>query len=611
MIKTLKGKITTIYICLVLMIALVGAISVASFHSLSRSIDGLMVNNYKSINAVNNMIESIDGQNMAILNYLNDNNKVGINLFYKNSDEFYKWYNIEFNNITESGEKDHVIKINNDYTKYITAFSNIQEIRNREGAYKALDFYNKEVVVQYNNLKNELKELSSLNEKAMFDGKDNVTNATIVTMYIILGVSLFGVIGGILISTFFINRFLKPMHILTESIKSVKEGHLHQEIPVVSSDEIGLLAHEFNNMTKRLQQFEYSSKGKLLAEKNKSLAIVKSISDPLIVLDTNHKIILLNDACEDIFHIKEEVVSNKHFLEGINNGEIYQYISSVYKEEQEKRTEKIMNIKTNGKDYYFNIISTAIEDKDLNIYGIVVLFQNVTKLKQLEIIKTDFINTVSHELKTPLTSIMMGVSLIADTKIGSLNEKQESIVSTIREDGESLTSLVNNLLQLCKIESDKAVFNIEPSSIIGIIENCIKMFDEQAAAKEVNLYYEASEKLPKVLADSDKITWTLNNIVSNALKYVNAGDEIFIKAFIKDNRMFVSVKDTGIGIPEEYQKRIFEKFVQVKGSDTETRNVGLGLAIAKEIVEAHNGNIWCKSKVDVGSEFTFTLPIAR
>lgn len=608
MIKTLKGKISVVYICLVLMIAIVGFTSVFSFHVLSRSIDGLMVNNYKSISAVNNMIEAIDGQNMSILNYLS-NEKTGIDSFYKNGDGFYKWYNIEANNITELGEKDYVTKINKDYTKYIMLFSNLQEIRNKQGTDKAFDFYNNQIITLYNNLKNELKDLSALNEKAMFGGKDKVTKDTIVIMYIILGLSSVAVIGGYFISTFFINKFLKPICILTESIRSVKEGELHKEISVASSDEIGLLAHEFNNMTKRLQQFEYSNKGKLLKEKNKSIAIVKSISDPLIVLDTDYKVVLLNNACEDIFGIKEEDVLNKHFLEGIRNGELYEYISSVYKEDNEKKSEKIMNLEVNEKDYYFNIISTAIKDRDLKVYGIVVLLQNVTKLKQLEKIKTDFMGTISHELKTPLTSIMMGLSLITNEKIGDLNEKQETIVDAMREDGERLSTLITELLQLSKIESDKAVFNIQQCSIIGIIENCIKRFNDQALYKEVNLYYEGSEELPKITIDPEKISWTLNNLVSNALKYINAGDEIFIKAEVKDNKMYISVEDTGVGIPSEYQKIIFDKFVQVKGGDLEMRSSGIGLAIVKEIVEAHGGEIWCESKLDLGSKFTFTLPI--
>ncbi|WP_411680468.1 ATP-binding protein [Clostridium thailandense] len=611
MIKTLKGKISVVYICLVLMIAIVGFTSAFNLHALSRSIDGLMVNNYKSINAANNMIEAIDGQNVAILNYLNNNDQKQINLFYKNSDEFYKWYNIEANNITELGEKDYVSKINNDYTRYVMSFSDVQDIRNKQGTDKATNFYNDKITNLYNNLKSDLKGLAAINEKAMFGGKDKVTNDSIAIMYIILGLSSVAVIGGYIISTFFINKLLKPIYILTESIKSVREGELHKEIAVDSSDEIGLLAHEFNNMTKRLQQFEYSSKGKLLTEKNKSIAIVKSISDPLIVLDTNYKFTLLNDACEDIFGIKETDVLHKHFLEGIRNGELYEYISSIYKEDNEKKSEKIMNIEVNEKDYYFNIISTAIKDRDLESYGIVVLFQNITKLKQLEKIKTDFMGTISHELKTPLTSIMMGVSLITDKKIGDLNEKQKNIVDAIREDGERLASLISELLQLSKIESDKAIFNMKQCSIIGVIENCVKRFNDQAISKEVNLYYEGSEWLPQVTIDPEKVSWALNNLVSNALKYINAGDEISIKVKAKNNEMYVSVEDTGVGIPNEYQKIIFDKFVQVKGGDLEMRSSGIGLAITKEIIEAHGGDIWCESKLDVGSKFTFTLPISN
>lgn len=609
MIKTLKGKISTVYIWLVLMIAIVGFTSVFSFHALSRAIDGLMVNNYKSISAINNMIEAIDGQNTAILNYLNNNDERGIDLFDKNSDRFYKWCNIEANNITELGEKDHISKINKDYDKYIMLFSNLQEIKNKQGTDKALDFYNNQIITLYNDLKNELKDLSSINERAMFGSKDKVTNDTILIMYVVLGLSLVAVIGGYFIATFFINKFLKPIYTLTESIKSVKEGELQKEISVATSDEIGLLAHEFNNMTKRLQQFEHSNKGKLLEEKNKSIAIVKSISDPLIVLDTDYKVVLLNNACEDVFRIKEEDALNKHFLEGIRNRELYEYISDVYKEDNEKISDKIMNLKVDEKDYYFNIVSTSIKDRDFKAYGIVVLLQNVTKLKQLEKIKTDFMGTISHELKTPLTSIMMGLSLITDKKIGDLNEKQETIVEAMREDGERLSSLISELLQLSKIQSDKAVFNIKQCSIIGIIENCIKRFNKQALSKEVNLYFEASEKLPKITIDSEKISWTLNNLISNSLKYINAGDEVFIKAVVKDNKMYVSVEDTGVGIPSEYQKIIFDKFVQVKGGDLEMRSSGIGLAIAKEIVESHGGEIWCESKLDVGSKFTFTLPI--
>ena len=196
-----------------------------------------------------------------------------------------------------------------------------------------------------------------------------------------------------------------------------------------------------------------------------------------------------------------------------------------------------------------------------------------------------------------------------DENIGALNPKQKEIIETIEEDGNRLTALVINLLQLIKIESDKSLFNFVPCSIVGIIDDCYKNFYEQAGNNDVNLYYEMDENLPKIKVDSEKITWVLNNLVSNALKFTNAGDEICIIAYADKTNIYVSVKDTGIGIPEQYLNKIFDKFVQVERHDYETRGTGLGLAIAKEIVEAHGGTIKCESKLDEGSIFTFTLPL--
>jgi signal transduction histidine kinase len=150
---------------------------------------------------------------------------------------------------------------------------------------------------------------------------------------------------------------------------------------------------------------------------------------------------------------------------------------------------------------------------------------------------------------------------------------------------------------------------MRPCSIIGIVEQSFKSFYDQAASKDINLLIDMDDKLPKIYADPEKISWVINNLVSNALKYTNAGDEISVSAEIKNNKMQISVKDTGAGIPQEYLKKIFDQFVQVKGYDLEVRGTGLGLTLAKEIVVAHGGEIWCESQIDVGSTFTFTLPL--
>lgn len=610
MLKTLKFKIVAVYIFLVFTIGVVGVTSIINVYSLSRSIDGLMVNNYKSINAVTNMLKAIEEQNNAITSYIYISPSKGIDAFHLNTDIFYKWFNIEYNNITEFGEKDTVSRINKNYSMFLKHFSEVQEIYNKNGGPAAYEYYGTTVLPVFLSLKEDLKSLSQLNEKAMFRSKETVTIAARNSMYIIIVLSSVAVMGGFIISRYSTNRTLKPIYSLTETVKAVKEGNIYLKAPVISEDEIGELTKEFNGMTERLHKLEESNLGKLLSEKNKSIAIVKSISDPLIVLDNNYKIILLNKACEKLFNISETEAINKYFLEAIKNGELYDFIYTSSKSNGSGIGEKILYLDFKDEGYYFNTVVTVVKDTAANMNGVIVLLQNVTNLKQLEKIKSDFIATISHEFKTPLTSIMIGTSLILDKDIGTLNKSQQQIIETMKEDGEKLDSLVNNLLLLGNLESKQSIFNISPCSIDELIHNSVNSFLEQANNKKVNLHYEIKENIPKVNADCEKIIWVLNNLISNALKYTDIGDEIVITPFVNGTKLCISVTDTGIGIPKEYVEKIFQRFVQVKEVNADAKGTGLGLAIAKEIVEAHGGEIWCESEVGIGSTFTFTLPIA-
>ncbi|NJD03745.1 MAG: HAMP domain-containing protein, partial [Ruminiclostridium sp.] len=562
--------------------------------------------NYKSIGAIYNMLEAIERQDSAVLIYINVDRQNGIGLFSENSSTFLKWYHVEYNNITEHGEKDLIEKVNKSYTGYLKLFSELQEIRMNQNIAKSVDFYNSTIQPEFSTIKKYLKELIAINEKAMFSSKDQATQNTKQSMYIILIMTFFALTGGFLASRHFINIFLNPINSLIETMKSVKAGDINRQADVISHDEIGEMAQEFNNMTRRLQQYEQSTLGKLLSEKNKSLAIVKSIADPLIVLDTNYRIVLLNNACEKFFSINEEKVTDRHFLEAIKNGELFSFISDTFESDEDTK-QKIILLESEHEEYYFNVIVTVIKDYNTNLTGLIIAFQNVTQLKQLEKIRTDFIATISHEFKTPLTSIMMGANLMLNKGMGALNAEQTDVVNAIQEDGERLASLVANLLELIKIESGKAIYKFEPHAICSIIENSIKQFYQQAEQKEISLYYECEDDLPRVKADYEKITWVLNNLVSNALKYTNAGDEICVSALVNNGKMLVKVKDTGAGIPEEYLDRIFDKFVQVKDGDPEIRGTGLGLAVVREMIEAHGGEIWCESKLDSGSSFTFSL----
>ncbi|MCX7710810.1 MAG: ATP-binding protein [Clostridia bacterium] len=610
MFKTLKGKISLIYFFLVFMIAFIGAFSIYSLFKVNQTIDSLMLDNYKSINALANMLEALERNDSAVLMYNNIDMNKGIEMFSESKNKFLQWYEIENNNITEHGEKELVSNIKKDYERYLQQFEQLDQIRRKQGIQKSIQYYNTEILTNYNRIKDQITQLSELNEIAMFNRKSNITYSSNHSMNVVLILSLLSVVGGLLLSHYLTGRFLRPVYSLTNSIRRVKEGNLDQQLDIITNDEIGILSREFNKMLKRLQEYEKSALGRLMTEKNKSLAIIKSISEPLMVLDISYRISLVNNAFENFFDVRERKIINAHFSEVILSEEISSYISTAIVEKEASK-EKIINFNRNGDDFFFNVKVTKIRrDLDKHLTGFIIVFQDVTQLKLLEQVKTDFVATISHEFKTPLTSILMGESLLSEGSLGPLNERQKGVLETIHEDGERLTALVSNLLELSKLESGNAVYNFSSCSIVDVISEALKPMVEKAGANGISLHFIPAKNIPPIQVDAEKITWVINNLITNALKYTSNGDEISVSITTDLESIYVSVKDTGIGIPAEYLDKIFDKFVQVKGYDLEVRGTGLGLAIVKDIIEAHHGYIRCISKPEEGSNFVFALPLS-
>ena len=202
-------------------------------------------------------------------------------------------------------------------------FSKLQDYQSNHTNNETIKFYDLSITPVISELKKNLVSLSEINETAMFNGRNNTKLNAQRALYLILLLSAVAAVIGLLVSMFYTNKSLKPIYLLTETIKSVKEGEINKQAPVINEDEIGMLAQEFNNMTNRLYEFEQSTTGNLLSERNKSIAIVKSISDPLIVLDASYKIQLLNNSSENIFGVLEQNVINSHFLE---TSEIWRYM---------------------------------------------------------------------------------------------------------------------------------------------------------------------------------------------------------------------------------------------------------------------------------------------
>jgi PAS domain S-box-containing protein len=244
-------------------------------------------------------------------------------------------------------------------------------------------------------------------------------------------------------------------------------------------DEVGELADEFNNMLTRLAEFEKSTVGSLMEEKDKSVAILRSISEPLIILDADFKVELLNERYEEMFGIRLEEAAGKPFTAALSSGDIIRKFNEIdYKAAEYK--EAVVETKLQGENKIFNVVLTPMRYSTTGLPAMIVIFHDITELKTLEKMRSDFIATISHEFKTPLTSVLMGIDLMENSALGKLNTVQKEILQTIQEDSQRLSNLVNDLLELSRIESTAMIYNFVPCDINTIIKVSAKQVGPMA-----------------------------------------------------------------------------------------------------------------------------------
>jgi PAS domain S-box-containing protein len=610
MFRSLKGKILSIYVFLIFLISLIAIITIYNLYNLNRAIDGLVESNYRSIAAATNMIDAIERQDSNQLIYLEVEQQKGIRAFDENEKEFIMWLDKAQDNVTEPNEKEILEGINSNYLKYIEDFSVLQEISNTEGSGRAIHFYDSEISPVFNSIKEGCRNLLTLNEQAMLKSKERATVSSRNQMYGTALLSAVSILLGLIVSIYFTRKAINPIYMLISGVKSIREGSLNQEIRITTQDEIGELATEFNNMSRRLLQYDKSSVRNLITEKNKSLAIVKSISDPIVVLDSSYRITLVNKSAENVFSISEKEVLKGHFLEAISDRNIYRIVKDTIERGLEVQMDNDPIVITrDNKTYYYMLTVTSVPDDINGVSSIICVFNDITHLKEMEQMKSDFISTVSHELRTPLTSIIMGSGLLLEDDSSALSPDQKEIVQAIDEDGNQLMLLINDLLDLSRVESGKMLINLEKVSIYSIVELSIRPLMETAESRGIHLSHDVSPELPPVYADRNKIKIVISNLVTNALKFTARDGHVTISAKPEGALMKVWVKDTGVGIPEEYQEKIFDRFTQVRTPGA--GGTGLGLAITREFLKKNNGDIWVESKPGKGSTFIFTLPLYK
>ncbi|RCW50596.1 ATP-binding protein [Halanaerobium sp. ST460_2HS_T2] len=596
-IKTLKGKMLLGFAVMILILAGVVGWSIYNFESLSNAINDILVENYRSIKASDSMVESIERQDSALLLLLRTSEEQGQEIFRRNEKEFYTWLARAEDNITIDGEGTILEKINEKYFSFVSKFDQFYNADENQ----RWEIYNQELLPLFNEIKTDIRELRELNRQAMVDAQGDANSRANQAIIYTIGLALLVTAFSLIFAFYLTKQILRPIKELEKGIKEVAARNFQRKVEVASEDEIGVLADEFNEMISKLKEYEKLNVKKLLMEKEKSEAVVNNLSSPLIVTDKDHKIVLINETAKELFSLREDVLGT-HFLEVIKAEEIFEYIKNP-----EAKEEKTFLLKKNDKKRHYRISTKQVIDEDEEYQFTVTLLEDITRLKEIDNMKSDFVSTVSHEFRTPLTSMNMGLNMVINEDTGELNEEQKELLEAAYEDVERLTELVNDLLDLSKIESGKIEMEFDKVDVNDIIEKTLNPFHKQAEEKEIELKFKQSEDNVFAYADPSKISWVISNLIGNALRYADEG-KIEVDAEIKGRRVLVSVADNGPGIPKEYQSKIFEKFVRAGSDKEEKSGTGLGLAIAKEIITAHNGRIWVDSEEGEGSTFSFYIP---
>jgi PAS domain S-box-containing protein len=344
-------------------------------------------------------------------------------------------------------------------------------------------------------------------------------------------------------------------------------------------------------------------------EKRKIESMVESMAEGVIMTDENESLLVLNPAAKGMLGISsidsmtDEGIWN--YFRKLKLGKLYQKLS-----DQEGNGVVAEDVDLDEpKPVTLRVTSSPVRNHLGERLGVVTILRDITKEKEIDRMKSDFISFVSHELRTPLTIVKGFVTIMLDDASGRFTREQKEQLSYINESIDRLSRIISNLLDISKIEAGKLRLQKESIDVVSLIKKVLRSFGIYAKSKRVKLETSFDSNLPRVLADSDRLTQVLTNLIDNAIKFSNKNAEVFIEAKDGKDVIEVSVADSGIGISSEDFNRIFNKFQRVeKGVSAKLRGTGLGLPISKEIIQLHGGKIWVESEVGKGSKFTFTLP---
>lgn len=406
---------------------------------------------------------------------------------------------------------------------------------------------------------------------------------------------------------------LGPIRAVTDAATAIGGGQLHLMVPVLTGDEVGRLAGAFNAMTAKLRAYRQTNTERLLRARQTGQATIDSFPDPVVVIDTLGRVEVANPAAQRLLGVCAP-----------GDGEqppawtppepLRPAIEDAVRHQRAVATEsfdRAVAFRLDGEDRVYFPQVRPIRSPEGEPLGAAVVLNDVTRFRLLDRLKSDWVATVSHELKTPLTSVRLAVHVLLEEAVGPLEPKQVELLVEARENTERLLRLIEHLLALAKLEDGREELDLRAADPVSLLRAAADDAAARAEDKRIEVVVEEAPDVAAVAVDPVRFGRALANLLDNAITYTEPGGTVTLSvATTPDDRVRLAVRDTGIGIPAEYLPHVFDRFFRVPGRDR-TPGTGLGLAIVREIVHAHGGEIACESEPGRGTTFTISLPASK
>ena len=602
---SIKSKIAAALAFMFAIILVLGGLGIYYLNELSTDSQAILKDNYISLEYGSNMQKAL-----AMLTESPKHDPDGLADFEANLKK-------QEANITEIGEKDVTTGLRREFNRLRTGVADPLVVTRIRQYLFALDDINRQAIIRKN-------------EAAKQTAKDAL-----------LWLASVGTLCFLILFSFIINfpgYIANPVRELTRGIKQVTKRNFEERLHIHTNDEFGELAQSFNSMAEKLDEYEHSTLAQVLFEKRRIDTLIRIMSEGIVGMDENKRILFANPVACRLLGVDETQLLGRYAPDVAASNDLMRTLIQDIMTDNQTETERTGFLKIfdpsspsesngmptlPGKESYFNkrthiVNVTPTGEEQPQLAGYVMVLENITPYKELDLAKTNFIATISHELKTPLSSIKMSLKLLEDSRIGQLNDEQQQLIGNVSADTNRLLNLTGELLNMAQVESGQIQLNIQPVAPADIVSYATNALRMQAENKHISLTVNASSQLHTVLADPDKASWVLVNFLSNAIRHSPDDGVIEVSAREVADYVEFRVRDYGAGIRPEHQDRVFDRYFKAPAvghqpngrmNDIPAGGTGLGLAISSEFIQSMKGQIGLDRTVIDGAAFFFRLPI--